>query len=306
MRGGRKTRSAAMSSPTEASTSNDLDLVQSVLDRIAKDLAMILDRELALSGCTAERRTERPVGADQIHISFRLGFVGATNGQGCLLLPLPEAISLAGYLMMGFGLVSFLVAGLFIHRQHDIKRLFSYSSIEHMGLMSFAFGLGGPLATFGALLHMTVHSLTKSAIFVTVGHASRIAGTQNMERIRGLISTQPNVGWGLLIGTLAIAGFPPFGVFASEFLLLSATIENWPWLAMPLLIGLAIAFAGLFRHLHPIVFGAQPEGQAPVRVNMQPVYLQLALVLWLGVAIPGFLARWFDQATRLITGSGLL
>jgi len=213
---------------------------------------------------------------------------------------------LAGVLMMGFGLVSFLVAGLFLHRQRDIKRLFSYSSVEHMGLMTFAFGLGGPLATFGALLHMTVHSLTKSAIFVTVGHASQIARTQKMDNIRGLIRTQPAVGWGLLIGTVAIAGFPPFGVFTSEFLLLTATMKIMPWLTVPLLIGLAVAFAGLFRHLHPMVFGALPEGQRPVAVNSLPVVLHLALVLWLGLSIPFFLARWFDQATRLISGSGVL
>ena len=213
---------------------------------------------------------------------------------------------LAGYFMMGFGLLSFLVAALFLHRQRDIKRLYSYSSIEHMGLMTFAFGLGVPLATFGALLHMTVHSLTKSAIFVTVGHASQIAGTQVMERIRGLIDTQPAVGWGLMIGTLAIAGFPPFGVFTSEFLLLTSTMQTWPWLTVALLSGLAIAFAGLFRHLQPMVFGAQPEGQAAIRVNMVPVAAHLLLVLWLGLAIPNWLAGWFDSATRLISGSGLL
>jgi hydrogenase-4 component F len=127
-----------------------------------------------------------------------------------------------------------------------------------------------------------------------------------MERMRGLISTQPSVGWGLLIGTVAIAGFPPFGVFTSEFLLLSATMESWPWLAIPLLIGIAVAFSGLFRHLHPIVFGAKPAGQEAIKVNMFPVYLHLILVLWLGLAIPDFIATWFDQATRLITGRGLL
>jgi len=210
--------------------------------------------------------------------------------------------NVAGYLMMGFGLLSFMVAGLFLHRQRDIKRMFSYSSIEHMGLMTFAFGLGGPLATFAALLHMTVHSLTKSAIFITVGHAAQIAGTQSIEKIRGLIRTQPAVGWGLLIGTVAIAGFPPFGVFTSEFLVLTATMKSWPWLTVPLLVGLGIAFAGLFRHLHPMVYGEAPAGQQPVRANMLPVMVQLAFVLWLGLAIPGFLADWFNEATKLISG----
>lgn len=213
---------------------------------------------------------------------------------------------LAGHLMMAFGLLSFLVAGLFLHRQRDIKRLFSYSSIEHMGLMTFAFGLGGPLATFAALLHMTLHSLVKSAIFVTVGHASHIAGTQIIDRIRGLIRTQPGVGWGLLLGTAAIAGFPPFGLFVSEFLLLIATMKTWPWLTLTLLSGLVIAFAGLFRTIHPMVYGSQPEGQQPVKANMLPVYLHLLLALWLGLAMPDALAQWFDQATRLIAGEGVL
>jgi len=174
-----------------------------------------------------------------------------------------------------------------------------------MGLMTFAFGLGGPLATFGALLHMTVHSLTKSAIFVTVGHACQIACTQKIDNIRGLIQTQPAVGWGLLIGTAAIAGFPPFGVFTSEFLLLTATMEARPWLTLPLLLGLTIAFAGLFRHLHPMVYGDAPENQSPVKMNMWPVIVHLSLVLWLGLHIPDFLANWFNKATILISGQGV-
>jgi hydrogenase-4 component F len=214
--------------------------------------------------------------------------------------------NMAGYLMMGFGLLSFLVGALFLHRQKDIKRLFSYSSIEHMGLMTFAFGVGGALATFAALLHMTVHSLTKSAIFVTVGHATQVAGTQRMDKIRGLIKTQPKIGWGLLIGTISIAGFPPFGVFTSEFLVLLATMHSYPWLTLPLLLGIGIAFAGLFRHIQPMVYGTRPEGQNPVKANLWPVMIHLALVLWLGLAIPGFLANWFSQATVLISGSSPL
>ena len=213
---------------------------------------------------------------------------------------------LAGKLLMGFGLLSFLLAALLLHRQRDVKRLFSYSSIEHMGLMTFAFGVGGPLATFGALLHMTVHSLTKSAIFVTVGHASQVAGTQAIDHIRGLIRTQPAVGWSLLIATAAIAGFPPFGVFVSEFLLLTATMKSWPWLTVPLLVGLAVAFAGLFRHLQPMVYGEPGENMQPVPVNVLPVAVHIALVLWLGLTMPAFLAGWFDTATALISGVHLL
>jgi len=214
--------------------------------------------------------------------------------------------NLAGYLMMGFGLVSFSVAVLFLHRQRDIKRLFSYSSIEHMGLMTFAIGLGTPLSTFAGLLHMLVHGLTKSAIFITVGHAAQIAGTQSIDKIRGLIHTQPQVGWGLMLGTAAIAGFPPFGIFTSEFLLLSSTVHTYPWFAMPLLVGLAVAFAGLFRHIQPMCYGTKPEGQKPVPATMWPVYLHLIIVLWLGLAIPHQLAQWFDRVTVLITGSAVL
>lgn len=208
----------------------------------------------------------------------------------------------AGDLMMGFGLLSFLVAALFLHRQQDIKRLFSYSSIEHMGLMTYAFGVGSPWATFAALFHMTTHSLTKSAIFVTVGHAAQLAKTQRMEQIRGLMRTQPAIGWGLLIGTVAIAGFPPFGVFASEFLVLVATMHDYPWLTPLLLIGIGIAFAGLFRHVQPMIYGDVPAGQTAIRANLWPVMIHLGIVLCLGLSIPAALGNWFNQATLLIAG----
>ncbi len=93
--------------------------------------------------------------------------------------------------MMGFGLLSVVVAAFLLSRQKDIKRLFAYSSIEHMGIITFAFGMGGPIANFAGLLHMTVHSLTKSAIFFAVGHATQKTGTQMMDGIRGLITISP-------------------------------------------------------------------------------------------------------------------
>jgi hydrogenase-4 component F len=203
-------------------------------------------------------------------------------------------------LMMGFGLLSVVVAALLLSRQKDVKRLFAYSSIEHMGIVTFAFGMGGPVANFAALLHMTVHSLTKSAIFFTVGHATQKTGTQAMDEIRGLIASSPMLGWGLVLGTLAILGMPPFGVFASEFLILVTAIGEQPWAAPFLLASLGLAFAAVFSKVQPMVFGESTGKRLPVRPAMIPVYVHLALVLMLGLWIPPFLAEWYRQAARLI------
>jgi hydrogenase-4 component F len=210
------------------------------------------------------------------------------------------ASQLAGNLMMGFGLLSVVVAAFFLSRQRDVKRLFAYSSIEHMGLVTFAFGMGGPVATFAALLHMTAHSLTKSAIFFAVGHAAQKTGTQLIEHIRGLINTSPAVGWGLMIGGLAILGMPPFGVFASEFLILTTAMHEHPW-ATPILLGaLGVAFASIFSKVQSMVFGETTARRLPHPPAAFPVFVHLAIVLALGIYIPPYLADWYRAAARML------
>jgi hydrogenase-4 component F len=206
----------------------------------------------------------------------------------------------AGNLMMGFGLLSVVMAAFFLSRQKDVKRMFAYSSIEHMGLMTFAFGMGGPVATFAGMLHMTVHSLTKSAIFFTVGHAAQKSGTQLMDNIRGLIKTSPTVGWGLALGTLAILGMPPFGVFTSEFMILTTAMHTYPWTMPFLLIALGVAFAAIFGRMQQMVFGETTGERLPHPPALIPVFLHLLLVLLLGLYIPPYLAAWYRQATALI------
>ena len=206
----------------------------------------------------------------------------------------------ASELMMGFGLLSVAVAAFFLSRQRDIKRMFAYSSIEHMGLVTFAFGMGGPVASFAGLLHMTVHSLTKSAIFFAVGHAAQKTGTQVMEEIRGLIKVSPTVGWGLMLGTIAILGLPPFGVFASEFLIITSAMRQQPWATPILLVSLGVAFAAVFRQVQPMVFGDTTAKRLAHPPALLPVFAHLALVLMLGLYVPPFLADWYRQAARLI------
>jgi hydrogenase-4 component F len=206
----------------------------------------------------------------------------------------------AGNLMMGFGLLSVVVAAFLLSRQRDIKRMFAYSSVEHMGIMTFAFGMGGAVATFGALLHMTMHSLTKSAIFFAVGHAAQKSGTQVMDDIRGLIKTNPTVGWGLMLGTIAILGIPPFGVFASEFIILTTAMRQQPWATPILLVALGVAFAAIFGKVQPMVFGETTMPRLPHPPALIPVFVHLALVFMLGIFIPPYLAAWYRQAAALI------
>ncbi|MEO7127272.1 MAG: hydrogenase 4 subunit F, partial [Rhodoferax sp.] len=190
---------------------------------------------------------------------------------------------LTGRLMIGFGLLSVVAAVFFLVRQKDVKRMFAYSSIEHMGMMTFAFGLGGPIANFAGLLHMTVHSLIKSAIFFAVGHATQKAGTQIMENIRGLLRVSPTVGWGLMLGALAILGMPPFGVFASEFLIVTTAMRLQPWATPLLLIALGVAFASIFSRVLPMVYGetnVKPLAHPPALI---PVFVHLGLGLMLGL-----------------------
>ncbi len=209
---------------------------------------------------------------------------------------------LPGRMLMSFGLLSVVLAAFFLWRQRDVKRLFAYSSIEHMGIIAFAFGMGGAVANFAALLHMTVHSLTKSAIFFAVGHAAQKAGTQMMDQIRGLIGVNPTVGWGLMLGTLAILGLPPFGVFASEFLILTTAMRQQPW-ATPILLGaLGVAFAAIFGRVQPMVFGESNARRLPHPPALLPVFAHLAIVLMLGVFIPPWLADWYRAAAALIGG----
>src|SRR4030066_121402 len=213
-----------------------------------------------------------------------------------VLVDLSTGTHWAGNMMMGFGLLSILVAAFSLLRQKDIKRMFSYSSIEHMGIATFAFGLGTPLATYGGLLHMLVHSLAKSSIFFTVGHASQMHRTQDMEKIKGLIKGSPLVGWGLMFGAMAIVGMPPFGVFTSEFLILTATIKDAPFLTPFLLLGLGVAFAALLRRVQPMVFGDAPSYQKVLKVAHLPVLLHMAMVLAIGIYLPDFLSQWFHKA----------
>jgi hydrogenase-4 component F len=203
-------------------------------------------------------------------------------------------------LMITMGLVSVIFAAFMLYRRRDIKRMFAYSSIEHMGIIVFAFGMGGPLANFAALLHMTMHSLTKSGIFFAVGHIAQIKGTQRIADIRGITETHPWLGWALVIGVVAIAGLPPFGIFMSEFLVVSSTFARQPLLAIALVFGILVAFGALLLRLGSLAFGEPTGSTAPAHASYVPMYVHFALVLAAGVYLPAPAVAWFQNVATLL------
>ena len=217
-----------------------------------------------------------------------------------ILLTANGAAIAPGPLMVAMGLISLVFAAFMLYRRRDIKRLFAYSSIEHMGIIAFAFGMGGALANFAGLLHMTMHSLTKSGIFFTIGHITRIKGTQKIADLRGLTESHPALGWMLVLGVVAIAGLPPLGIFTSEFLVVTSTFSRQPLLAIPLVFGLLIAIGALFLRLNGIAFGEPVGSRAPSQMSYLPMAAHFGLVLAAGLYLPVPVVVWFQHVAALL------
>jgi hydrogenase-4 component F len=160
--------------------------------------------------------------------------------------------------------------------------------------------MGGTLANFAGLLHMTMHSLTKSAIFFAVGQIAQVKGTQRMKEIRGLTVSHPLLGWGLVVGVIAIAGMPPTGVFMSEFLIVSSTMARAPLLALPLTLGLLVAFSVLLWRLHGLAFGAPTGSLEPTKASSLPLAMHLGLVMLAGIYLPAPLVAWFQHVAVML------
>lgn len=206
--------------------------------------------------------------------------------------------------LLALGLASVLLSGIALWRRRDARRFFAWSSIGHMGVAAFAFGLGGPAANLAALLHMAGHSVVKSAIFFGIGHAARIKGSQRIADIGGLAASHPALGWGLAIAIAAIAGLPPFLLFGSEFLLLTETAARAAWLLPPLALGLFLAVAAKIVTLQRLCLGDPTPDAAAVPggglTAIVPLWLHLGLALLLGLAMPAALAALLQDAARLL------
>jgi hydrogenase-4 component F len=232
-----------------------------------------------------------------------LQVLGAAGAAGA------EHLAFASPLLIGFGLTSLAFAAVFILGQGNYKRMLAWSSVEHMGLLAVAIGVGGG-GIGAALLHAVNHSLTKGMLFLVAGnilHAYRSRATRD---VTGLLRTLPVTGtlWG--IGLLAITGTPPFGPFVSEFAILRACFaQGHAAVGVATLALLAVVFLGMARALLRMTQGpASAEragaGAAPAESwwAVAPPALLATFVIGLGVYVPPVVQHALREAAALLGG----
>jgi hydrogenase-4 component F len=209
--------------------------------------------------------------------------------------------------LIGMGLLSMAFAAVFMAKQNDFKRMLAYSSVEHVGILTLALGLGRG-ALHGALFHMVNNCITKGVLFLSAGNIHRAYGSKNTDVVRGAIRLVPWSGALFLVAFLAITGSPPFAPFVSEFTIVSSAFaEHNYWAGSLFLVFLAVIFIGMAFTVLPVVLGEPPkpaeDEQEPYRdssASVLPLLILMAIMLVLGVWMPKPLSD------LLSAGAGLL
>jgi hydrogenase-4 component F len=212
----------------------------------------------------------------------------------------------AGRLLVALGLASLGVAAAFLWASRNYKRMLAYSSVEHVGLVCLGVAFGGPWGVAGALLHMVNHGLAKSALFLLSGRVLQRFGSAEVVRVRGLARAMPWTSAAFLAAALALVGLPPFGLFASEVMILRAGFAAGRGWAAGLALALLVAvFGGMLRTVHRMIHGARPEdvpAGEPAPWGLVPVAVNLLLLVALGLFFPPSLAAALGRVAAVLGG----
>jgi hydrogenase-4 component F len=205
----------------------------------------------------------------------------------------------AGQLLLLLGLVSVLAAAVFLVGQTDYKRMLAYSSVEHMGMLALGIGLGAAAHPW-VFLHAVNHSLTKGLLFLVAGNLVMAFGTKRVDGVHGVLHALPTTGWLWVLGFLAISGFPPFGLFQSEYSIVRAALGNGhAWVAVVLLTLLGVAFVGMAANVLSMAQGrsdvVRKDAHQPWLIRLMPAVLGGAVLL-LGLYLPPPLTRVLHQS----------
>lgn len=205
--------------------------------------------------------------------------------------------------LLGLGLLSLAVAAAFLLTQRNYKRILAYSSVEHMGIICLGLGFGGTWGIIGAWLHVINHALSKSMLFILSGNIFMKYRTTDTRKVRGLLRTLPVTGMAFLLGTLALVGLPPFGLFISEFLIFRAGVDAGRMPAVVLGIALlVVVFAGMMASVNSMLYGPTPESMErgdALAWSLAPLAINGGLLLLLGLILPTSFLQVLQQIIKV-------
>jgi hydrogenase-4 component F len=208
-------------------------------------------------------------------------------------------------ILLTLGLLSLIVAAAFLWAAGNYKRMLAYSSVEHIGLVCLGLGFGGPWGIAGAMLHIANHALAKSVLFLLAGRIRDAYGTAEVRSVRGVLATMPVTGRAFQAALLALVGLPPFGLFTSEVMIFGAGFQAGYSITTALaLVLLVVAFGGLLRAAHTMLYGAPATPPAPSGrgfLAAVPIAAALVLLVVTGVAWPPGLAATLDRIRVIVT-----
>jgi hydrogenase-4 component F len=211
-------------------------------------------------------------------------------------------------LLIAFGAASLILAGFFALRQTNLKRLYAYSSIEHMGILALGVGIGGPIALYGVMLHVIAHGANKALAFFGAGSVLQRFAGKDSRRVRGLATLMPGTAVFVIAGGFGISGLPPSGLFRSEIMVALGAFQRNAFAAgAVLLLCVSLVFIGILRLVNPMVFTPPPSGAKrgeSSRVMVLAMALAAIPAFALGVFIPGPLDHILHAAAAVVGGHG--
>jgi hydrogenase-4 component F len=254
----------------------------------------------------AHSRTPSPVSACLSGVLLNVALYALLRGKAVVDLALGQDRWTSGF-FVGFGLLSILFAAFVLLHQQNYKRMLAYHSVEHMGLIAFAIGMG-PIGAAGAVAHMIGHTLAKSALFFTAGEILLRTHTTKIANITALWRVAPRSSLAFMLGFLGLIGMPTSIIFSSELTFLMAAARRSPGAALAVIVALAIVPVGVLHHLFAMLFSAGPptapatRPREPFTVIHAVVAVELALLFAGGVfflSTPGF--EWAASIARDFT-----
>ncbi len=202
--------------------------------------------------------------------------------------------------LLAFGVASLGLAALYLASQQDLKRMFAYSSVEHMGVLAIGMSFSAPIAVVGVLLHVLAHAAAKSTAFFGAGSVTRKFDTKDMSRIRGGIGDLPFSGPMLVLAVLGLSAMPPFGIFRSEFLIVSGGLTDpHDAVAAVLVVGVTLAMLGLSWFTSRTMMTPTPESTVrgePSAWIVASMIIGIVALAVLGIHPPGQLSDLLTRA----------